>query len=173
MPPERARILVITGPGKGKTTAALGVLIRSLAYGRRALLTRFTKARHSGELDILNAFPNLTVLSGRYGMTPPAESPEFPKHAAAALELFERTREMAPDRDVLVMDEICGVVARNMVPEDAVVAFLAGLRGDQTAVLTGRGATPALIAAADTVSEILSLKHGFQHGIAAQEGVEF
>lgn len=169
----RARVLIITGSGKGKTTAATGMILRSLACGKKVLLTRFAKARRSGELDILETLPGLTVLQGEFGMTPPPSSPDFPKHAAGAMELFMKTMEMASEFEVLVLDEICGVTARDMVSEEAVAAFVGGLDGSKTAILTGRGAGDRLIALADTVSEILSLKHGFTRGIAAQKGVEF
>ncbi len=171
-PSGRARILIVTGPGKGKTTAALGIVLRGLATGGKVLLARFTKAAHSGELDILGSLPGMTILSSSRGMTPPAGHPDYPRHVAAARDLFERTRAAAPDHRFIVLDEICGVVARGMLAEDEVAAFLAGLRGDQTAVLTGRGAGPGLIAIADTVSEILCLKHGYARGIEAQRGVE-
>lgn len=163
----------MTGPGKGKTTAALGVILRSLSYGRTVLLARFAKARHSGELDILGRFPDVRILGGGLGMTPPPDHPDYPKHALAAREQFAEMRRLAGGFDVVVMDEICGMTSRGMLDEAEVVAFLAGLRPDQCAVLTGRGAGNALIAAADTVSEIGCVKHGFTRGISAQEGVEF
>lgn len=171
-PMAKARILVVTGPGKGKTTAALGIAMRSLAGGRRVLLTRFTKAAHSGEVGFLDGMAGLAILGGACGMTPPPEHPDFSRHAEEAARLFAETRRMAGDFDTLILDEMIGVVARGMVPEAEVVAFLSALRPDQVAVLTGRGATPALIAAADTVSEILDIKHGYRRGIHAQEGVE-
>ncbi|MCD8138640.1 MAG: cob(I)yrinic acid a,c-diamide adenosyltransferase [Planctomycetaceae bacterium] len=168
----RARVLVITGPGKGKTTAATGIILRSLAAGKKVLLTRFTKTRHSGELDILGTLPGLTIVQGDYGMTPPRTHADYPKHVQAAQDLFRRTQEMVDEFEVVVMDEICGVTARDMVSEEAVAAFVKGLDGNKTAILTGRGAGTKLLAVADTVSEILSLKHGYLRGIAAQKGVE-
>ncbi len=169
---NRARILVITGPGKGKTTAALGIVLRSLGHGKKTLLTRFTKAAPSGELDILSKLPGLTILSGDCGMTPPREHPDYPRHAAAAQFLFAKTRAAAADYECIVMDEICGAVGKDLLREDEVVAFLDTLSPDQIAVLTGRGAGLRLIAAADTVSEISCLKHGYWRGFQAQEGVE-
>ena len=169
---SRARILVITGPGKGKTTAALGMIVRSLAYGKRILLVRFTKARHSGELDIFQAYPQIAVYSGEYGMTPSLTHPDYPLHVAAARSLFETAKTEAPGFDAIFLDEICGVTARGMVDESEVAAFLASLRSDQTAVLTGRGAGLGLLAIADTVSDISCVKHGYMRGIDAQEGVE-
>lgn len=170
---ERARILLLTGSGKGKTTAAMGVLLRSLAAGKKALLVRFAKARRSGELDILESMPGMTVKHSARGMTPPPEHPDFALHVAEAVRLFAETENEAENFDALVLDEICGIVARGMIPEERVVAFLDGLRGEQLAVLTGRGAGAGLIAAADTVSEVLAIKHGYRRGILAQEGVEF
>lgn len=170
---ERARILVLTGSGKGKTTAALGMVVRAAAYGRKVLLVRFAKARHSGELDLFAGMANVTVLSDACGMTPPASHPDFPRHAAEAMRLFAETRSLADSYDMIVLDEICGMVARAMVPETLLLSLLKGLRPDQTAVLTGRGAGVALMAVADTVSEVLALKHGFDRGIPAREGVEY
>lgn len=170
---DKARILVITGPGKGKTTAALGVILRSLAYGRKILLTRFCKASPSGELTVFEKFPEITVLSGDRGMTPPPDHPEYPRHVEAARGLFEQTKARAAAYDLIVMDEICGVTARGMISEAEVADFLKNLRPDQAAVLTGRGAGELLVAAADTVSEVECVKHGYEQGIGAQEGIEF
>ena len=169
----RARILVITGPGKGKTTSAMGIILRSLAHGRRTLLARFAKTFHSGELAVLENMPGLTILAGDRGMTPPPSHPDYPLHVAAARELFSRVAERAGDADTIVLDEICGITSRGMIDEAEVVAFLKGLRPGQAAVLTGRGAGLDLLAAADTVSEVQNLKHGYARGIAAQPGVEF
>lgn len=168
----RARALILTGPGKGKTTAALGVILRSLSYGKRALLVRFAKARRSGELDILERQPGMRVLGGRFGMTPSPDHPEYPEHAAAARELFREAEELAPDFDLIVLDEICGLTSRGMLDERAVAAFVESLGPAQSVVLTGRGAGSALIAVADTVSEIACVKHGYARGIPAQEGIE-
>ncbi len=169
---DRPRVLVMTGDGKGKTTAALGVILRSLSYGKKVLFVRFAKTRHSGELAILEKLPGMRILSGRVGMTPPAEHPDYPDHAAAANELFREAKRAAPGFDLIVLDEICGLTSRGLLDERAVAAFAAGLRPAQCAVLTGRGAGTALIAVADTVSDIACVKHGYARGIAAQEGVE-
>lgn len=169
----RARVLVVTGPGKGKTTSAMGVVLRSLGHGKKVLLARFAKTSRSGELEILSRLEGLAILAGDRGMTPPRTHPDYPKHVAAARDLFARTREAAPGYDLLVLDEICGITSRNMLAEDEVTAFLAGLRPDQAAVLTGRGAGLKLLAAADTVSEIGCLKHCYACGVKAQEGMEF
>lgn len=169
----RPRTLLFTGPGKGKTTAAAGLILRALAAGRLTLLVRFCKAGPSGEVAMLSRFPGLVVLSADCGRTPPADHPDFSRHRAAAGWLLGRAEALAPGFGVVVLDEICGAVARKLVPEAGVLALRGGMRRGQTLVLTGRYASPGLIAAADTVSEILCLKHAFDQGVTAEEGVEY
>lgn len=166
------RVLVITGPGKGKTTAACGVILRSAAHGKKTLLTRFAKTTRSGELSIIEKLPEVVIFQGDRGMTPPPTHPDYPLHVAAARKLFDETKARADEFDTIVMDEICGITSRGMIGEGEVVDFLRSLRPEQTVVLTGRGAGVELIAAADTVSEIQCLKHGYMRGLPAQEGVE-
>ncbi len=169
----KPRILVITGTGKGKTTAALGIILRSLAAGKKVLLTRFCKAAPSGEVEIFSKMDGITMLSGDCGRTPQPEHPDFPRHLRCARDLFEKTLAAETEYDLIVLDEICGVTARNMIAEDEVVAFLEGLRPGQAAVLTGRGAGEKLVRLADTVSEIHPVKHAMDQGIMAQEGIEY
>lgn len=172
MKPEKARIVVLTGPGKGKTTSALGMILRGLAYGKRILLVRFCKAEFSGELAILDRLGGVVVQGGECGMTPPPGHPDFEKHIRCARDLFAQAGAEAPEFDLIVLDEICGAVAKGLVAEDDVVAFLMGLRVDQAVILTGRDAGAGIIGAADTVSEVRCVKHGYQEGIGAQEGIE-
>ena len=169
---KKARIIVITGPGKGKTTSALGMILRAHAHGRKILLVRFCKTSFSGELAVLEKMAGVVIRNGTCGMTPPPDSPEYERHARCARDLFAFAKTAAPDFDMVVMDEICGVTARNMVAEREVVDFLSRLRPDQSAILTGRGAGMGLIGVADTVSEIQCVKHGYRRGIGAQEGIE-
>lgn len=170
---DKPRILIITGPGKGKTTAALGIILRSLSAGKKVLLTRFCKAAPSGEVAIFSTMDNITMFSGDCGRTPSPEHPDYSRHVRCARDLFEKTLDAAAHYGLIVLDEICGVTSRNMIAEDEVAAFLESLRPDQAAVLTGRGAGEKLIALADTVSEIRSVKHIMDHGVLAQEGIEY
>lgn len=172
---QRARILVLTGGGKGKTTSALGMLLRALGHGHKVLLARFCKAAESGELPVLHSLRErrpLIILGGDCGMTPPPDHPDFPKHAACARELFERVRAASRMQDMIILDEVCGAVARGLLAEDSVLQFLDALLPGQSVILTGRGASARLLGAADTASEIRSLKHGHEAGIAAQDGIE-
>lgn len=169
---EKARIVILTGPGKGKTTSALGMVLRAIAYGKKVLLVRFCKTAFSGEVAILEGMEGVVILGGDHGMPPSREHPEYEAHVACARDLFASAKVMTPEFDMIVLDEICGAVARGMVPECDVLTYLASLRPNQAIVLTGRGAGPNLVNSADTVSDIHCVKHGHQHGIAAQEGIE-
>ncbi len=172
---EKARILVLTGEGKGKTTSALGMLLRALGHGRKALLVRFCKAAPSGELAALGRFAEsgeFAIHSGDCGMTPPRDHPDFPRHAAAARRLFAIARAAAPGYGMIVLDEICGAVSRGLLEEGDVIAFLGSLGPEQAVILTGRDAGARILAAADTVSEIRCVKHGHAQGIPAWDGIE-
>lgn len=136
------------------------------------MLVRFAKARHSGELAILGNLPGMKIVSGAFGMTPPEDHPDYPLHVSAARELFAEARRMAAEFDLIVFDEICALTSRGVLDENEVAAFVTGLNPAQCVVLTGRGAGAALIAVADTVSEIGCIKHCYARGVMAQEGIE-
>ncbi len=97
---KKARILVLTGDGKGKTTSALGMLLRALGHGQKALLVRFCKAAPSGELAALARFAEegtLAIRSGDCGMPPQRDHPDFPRHAEAAQRLLATACSAAPE----------------------------------------------------------------------------
>ncbi len=172
---DRPRILVLTGDGKGKTTSALGMVLRALGHGGRVLFVRFCKTAESGELAALAHFVEggaLVILAGDRGFTPAADHPDFPLHVACARGLFACVGEEAAGFGMIVLDEICGAVARGLLSEGDVLGFLAALRPDQCVVLTGRNASARLVDAADTVSDICCVKHAFRQGIPAMNGVE-
>ena len=170
------RILLFTGDGKGKTTAALGMAARAAGHGMAALVLEFIKARRdTGEIAAFGRLPEITVRQVGLGFVPPPSSPAFADHRqAAARGLEEATAALASGRYAMViLDEICTAVAKNLVAEEAVVAAVRGAAPGAVVVLTGRGATPGLIALADTVPEMRSVKHGYEAGWKAQKGVEF
>lgn len=166
------RIVLFTGDGKGKTTAAYGMALRFLGHGKRVLIARFCKNLPSGETIALAGFPGLAILDSARGMPPPPGHPDYPEHIEAAEALFAAAAARSPGYDCILLDEICVAVNRRLLPEDRAVAFLKSLTPGQTAVLTGRAAGVGLLALADTASEALCLKHGYRNGIAAQAGVE-
>lgn len=171
-----ARTLVFTGDGKGKTTAALGMALRAAGHGQRVLIVQFVKAdRSTGELAACRHLPGVEIVQAGLGFVPPDDAPAFARHRQAAergLELAGRALASQP-LDLLVLDEVCLAVARRLLNEDAVLALLRQRTRPVCIVLTGRGASPGLLARADTVTEMRCVAHGLAQGIAAQPGVEY
>jgi cob(I)alamin adenosyltransferase len=173
---EQARILVFTGDGKGKTTAALGLALRAAGHGMRVLVLQFVKAgQQTGELLAAQQVDGLEIVQRGCGFVPPASSPRFAQHRSAAETVLREADAvlLAGNHDVVVLDELCVAVAKGLVSEQDALAVVGHARPGTVLVLTGRGATPGLIAAADTVTEMCLRKHGLKSGIPAQRGVEF
>ncbi|MBT4816237.1 MAG: cob(I)yrinic acid a,c-diamide adenosyltransferase [Lentisphaerae bacterium] len=170
-----SRVLVFTGEGKGKTTAALGMVLRAVAHGMCVRVQQFIKRPGaSGESSALQAFPNVRITQCGCGFVPSPDHPEFPDHREAASVGFRAMAEAVSggEWDLIVLDEICVAIHRGLVPEEAVLDLIASLPEGRLLVLTGRGATPALIDAADTVSRMTCVKHALASGTPAQRGVE-
>lgn len=170
------RILIFTGDGKGKTTAALGMALRAHGHGIPVAVVQFVKSDvKTGEFAALNALPGVEVFVTGRGFVPPKADPGFADHRRAAEEGLRIASEAACSGryGLVILDEGCYAVARELIAEEFVLRLLREAAPGVTIVLTGRGATERLIAAADTVSEIRCLKHGFDTGRTAQKGVEF
>ena len=171
-----ARILVFTGDGKGKTTAALGMALRAAGHGLPVAIVQFVKAdRTVGEIQALARLPGVTIVQTGRGFLPKPGDPAIAVHRAAAHEgLDEAQRIIATgQRRLVILDEVCVAVARGLLDEADVLAVLRRARAGTCVVLTGRGAPESLLAAADTVTEMREVKHGLKRGIAAQAGVEW
>ncbi len=172
---DKTRILIFTGEGKGKTTAALGMGFRASGHGLRVLVIQFIKEADTGEVLAANALGNMTIAQTGLGFLPPAKSKAYSKHKHAAeegLALAEESIESG-DYDLIILDEICVAVDKGLLDEKKVIDIIAGADAKMSLVLTGRHAPAGLIAIADTVSDIECVKHGYESGIAAQKGVEF
>jgi cob(I)alamin adenosyltransferase len=172
---DRGRILIFTGDGKGKTTAALGMVVRAHGHGIPVKVVLFVKAdTKTGEFAALNRIDAVEIVVTGLGFVPRPTDPRFADHCRAAEEALRIAAEAASSGryGLVVCDEVCTAVALKLLAEDAVLAALREAAFDCTAVLTGRGATEGLINAADTVSEIRCIKHGFDSGRKAQKGVE-
>lgn len=173
---EKARILIFTGDGKGKTTAALGLALRAAGHGMRVLVLQFVKGgQKTGELAAARQVPGLQIEQRGCGFVPAEGSEQFALHRQAAEQVLREADEvlLSGSYDIVVLDELCLAVAKNLVPERAALDVVSHARPGTVLVLTGRGASPGLIAAADTVTEMCLRKHGLKAGIAAQRGVEF
>ena len=169
---RRGLTIVHTGDGKGKTTAALGLAIRAFGAGLRVLILQFIKGRRrSGELAALDAL-KIDVRQLGLGFITAENFAEQKKSARAAIELARR--EISSGAwDLIILDEINYAVKFGLL-EAAELLELIKIRPPQLhLVFTGRDALPELIDAADLVTEMKLVKHPFQRGIAAQEGIEF
>jgi cob(I)alamin adenosyltransferase len=170
------RTLVFTGDGKGKTTAALGMAVRAAGHGQRVLIVQFVKADGTtGELAACRRLPGVEIVQAGLGFIPSEDAPAFVGHREAAergLELAAQALDSQP-LDLLVLDEVCLAVSRRLLREEAVLALLRGRTRPVCVVLTGRGATAALVEQADTVTEMRCVAHGLAQGIGAQPGVEY
>lgn len=172
----KGRVLIFTGDGKGKTTAALGMALRANGHGLRTLIIQFIKANAStGELAALKHLPGVEIIQMGRGFTPPTEDPAFSEHRKASQDALQMALKALQSKryDLIILDEICTAIGKGLLDEDQVVEFLN--QGDENSciVLTGRGATYRLISKADTVTEMCCLKHGLHEGWAAQKGVEY
>jgi cob(I)alamin adenosyltransferase len=170
------RLLIFTGDGKGKTTAALGMALRAVGHGQRVLILQFIKANaYSGELAALKTFAGVELLQMGRGFLVPTEDPRFAEHRRAAEEALKKAVQIleAGKHPLIILDEVCTAVKKHLLTEKQVIEAVSHRRGNAVLVLTGRGAGPGLTALADTVTEMRNLKHGLAAGWTAQEGVEF
>ena len=166
---------VNTGPGKGKTTAAFGLALRMLGYGRRVGVVQFVKgAWHTGEKDAFAAFGNRVEWhSMGEGFT--WETQDKARDIAAAGRAWEKAQQLMADPTIglVILDELNIALRYDYLDLAAVVAALEARREDLHVVVTGRNAPKELVAMADTVTEMTLVKHAFKSGIKAQPGVEW
>lgn len=172
---EKGLIVVHTGKGKGKSTAALGMVLRCIGHGMRVGIVQFVKgARHTGERPILDRFPDLvTIKVMGEGFT--WETQDRQRDIASAKAAWQEALAMMADPEIrfLLLDEINIVLRDDTLPLDDVLAALADKRPDLHVVLTGRNAPDRLIAAADLCTEMTLVKHPFRDGVRGQAGIEF
>ncbi len=172
---EKGLLIVTTGPGKGKSTAAFGLALRMLGRGRRVAVVQFIKgAWDSGERAALETFGDRVVWrSMGEGFT--WETQDLARDIAAAERAWAQAEAFLDDPSfgLVVLDELNIALRYDYLPLEAVVARLAGRRAGLHVVVTGRNAKPELVAAADCVTEMAATKHHFAAGVKAQEGVEF
>jgi cob(I)alamin adenosyltransferase len=169
------RILLFTGDGKGKTTAALGVVLRAAGHGQKVLIIQFIKNDgQTGELAACRFLPEVEIVQMGRGFVPKPDNPRFQEHRQAAQEAVKFAEEAfySGKYDLIVLDEICVAVAMKLIDEERVLELIKMEAEVSCIILTGRGASPRLIEAADTVTEMRRLKHALQQGITAQCGVE-
>jgi cob(I)alamin adenosyltransferase len=172
---ERGLVIVHTGAGKGKSTAAFGMVLRCLGHGMRVGVVQFVKgAWGTGERDVLAHFPELvTCRAMGEGFTWDTQDRE--RDIAAARAAWELAKAMIADPcySMVVLDELNIVLRYDYLPLDEVLAALRAKPRDLHVVVTGRNAKPELIELADLVTEMTLVKHPFRAGVKAQKGIEF
>jgi cob(I)alamin adenosyltransferase len=172
---ERGLLIVHTGTGKGKSTAAFGMVLRCLGHGMRVGIVQFVKgAWETGERKVLEAYPELvTCRAMGEGFT--WDTQDRARDIAAARAAWEMAKVMIADPayNLVLLDEINIVLRYDYLPLDEVLATLKARPKDLHVIVTGRNAKPELIELADLVTEMSLVKHPFRAGVKAQKGIEF
>ena len=172
---EKGLLIVHTGAGKGKSTAAFGLLLRMLGHGRNVGVVQFIKGAWStGERAVLERFGDqVTWHTMGEGFT--WETQDRARDVAACRRAWEKTLELLHRDDIalLLLDELNIALRYEYLSVEEVLAGLATRPPGMHVVITGRNARPALIEAADLVTEMVATKHHFAAGVKAQEGIEF
>ena len=169
---------VYTGDGKGKSTAALGQVLRALGYEKRAYIVQFLKSKDllSGESRSLSKFHD-SVEFVRYHQVHPMFDPgvDMDQLRASVAEALKETRKamLSGNYDIVVLDEINNAVADGFVDVETVVGFVRSKPEEVELILTGRNAKQEVMDAADYVTEMKCIKHPFQRGVPARRGIEF
>ncbi len=168
-------VQIYTGDGKGKTTAALGLALRAAGCGLKVCIVQFMKGRHYSELDAVPMLQGLVTIE-QYGHPTFCRftDPPDPREVERAHEALDRLASLMDSRacDVLVADEIVTAMRFSLLTEDEILAFIGRKPQGMELILTGRGATPALIKAADLVTEMREVKHYYRQGLQARCGIE-
>jgi cob(I)alamin adenosyltransferase len=174
---RKGLIMVNTGPGKGKTTAAMGTALRAVGNGMRVLMLQFLKGSwHYGELDAVEAFGDRFVIKpmGR-GFVKVGGAETDPEDVRLVEECWREAEQAigSGDWDLVVLDEINYAISYKMLDAERVVAALRKKPEMVHVILTGRSAHPTIVELADTVTEMREVKHAYQKGIQAQRGIEY
>ena len=172
---EKGLLMVHTGKGKGKSTAAMGLALRAIGNGMKVVIVQFVKgAMATGERVIFEKFPDqCTIRAMGEGFT--WDTQDRARDIELAQMAWDYTKEVMadPSVDMVVLDEINIVIRYDYLPIDEVVDVLANKREDLHIVATGRNAKDELIDVADLVTDMTQIKHHFRAGIKAQKGIEF
>lgn len=171
---DKGLVLVYTGNGKGKTTAALGLALRAVGHGKRVLMIQFMKGGDDyGELQAARMLPGFEIVQKGLPTFVDRDHPAG-EDVRLAQEGMALAREALGGMwDLVILDEINVALEYGLVGLSDVLALLDMRRAETDMVLTGRGAHPELVRRADMVSEVLEIKHHYQKGIAARKGIEY
>lgn len=170
---ERGILIVFTGNGKGKTTAAFGTATRAVGHGKKVGVIQFIKGQWpNGERNLLEPLGvEFQVMAT--GFTWDTQNRET--DTSACLEVWQHAKRMLADStlDMVILDEITYMVAYDYLPLEEVLNALTQRPKDQTVIVTGRGCHRDILDIADTVSELRPVKHAFDAGVKAQIGIDY
>jgi cob(I)alamin adenosyltransferase len=171
---RKGLLIVSTGTGKGKTTAALGCMLRAIGHGMRTCLIQFIKGRVSGELKALARFPELAEVHVM-GLGFTWTSKRLEKDVAAARKAWAFALKVLREgkHDLVVLDELTYLAKYGIVPERELIVGLSQRAAATTVIVTGRDAGPGLLAAADIATDMNCIRHAFDAGVKARKGIEF
>ena len=174
----RGLVIVYTGDGKGKTTAAIGMAFRAVGRGWKVLMIQFGKGSwHYAELDTVERLkPDFEIIPmgiGFYKILDDQHTEQ--EHRAAAQHALEFSREqMQSGRyDLIILDEVNGAITAGLLSVEALVRLIEEKPEDLSLVLTGRAAAAEVVERADLVTEMREIKHPYQKGILAQKGIDY
>ena len=173
-PTKKGLIIVHTGDGKGKTTAALGLALRACGYGMKVIMLQFFKGKWKyGELRSAPKLGTFEIQPMGKGFT--WESKDIEVDKAMVREAWRAAQEkiLSGNYDVVILDEINYALSYDFLPVTDIVDFLKNKPPMLHVILTGRDAKPEIIEIADLVTEMRQIKHPFEQGISAQKGIEF
>lgn len=172
---EKGLLIVHTGKGKGKSTAAFGMVFRALGHGFNVGIVQFVKGKWgTGERDALEKFADqITINAMGDGFT--WETQDRERDITAARQAWERAKELIMDdvHKMVLLDELNIVLRYDYIPLEEVIEFLKQKPVDKHVIITGRNAKDELIEIADLVTEMTQIKHPFRDGVKAQIGIEF
>ncbi len=172
---EKGLVIVHTGKGKGKSTAAMGLAVRAIGNGMKVGLVQFVKGKwETGERKVLEAFPDLCVMKAM-GEGFSWETQDRERDIAAARQAWEAAKEMIndPSYKMVILDELNIVLRYENLPLEEVIEVLQNKPEMLHVAVTGRNAKDELIEIADLVTEMTQIKHPFRSGVKAQVGIEF
>jgi len=173
--PATGLVEIFTGDGKGKTSAALGVVLRALGHGLHIHIVYFMKGEFPyGDQKMLSELPNVTF--ARFGfesfVDPANVKPEEKEQARKALEAA-REAMLSLKYDIVVLDEVNVAAAWNLIDVDEVVKLIGDKPASVELILTGRHADPRMIEVADLVTDMVKVKHPYDKGILSRRGIDY
>ena len=172
---RHGQVLVHTGEGKGKSSSAFGMAFRAAGWGMRVLVIQFIKGQwQTGEQKAATRFENIEWHALGDGFTWDTKNPAQDIKTSQEIWAFSKQKILSGDYDLVILDEINYCLSYQWLDAVEVADFVSRQKPEWLhLVLTGRGAPPELIAAAHTVTEMQKIKHAFDGGIKAEQGVEF